>query len=339
MESWLICGDRQGRKVSIKVCQKTCKMTGECKEFQEIEAKKTIKIDNTPPTQPPSKGKVSKEAMSVSKKGIEKGKEGIFDPEIVEDLGKDEKISYPSNQNTLKPVLIPDGRAGELLSRALQIRTEIEVKFLEMGQVLDEIFSNRFYIDLGYPTQQDFCAEALDIKWRTATYLRNVYLWQTRLEIPKKKVAEIGWSKAAQILPVSKTKKDAMEWIEKAKEPGMTTQALNTKVRIARGKLTEEEAKVLPTKVLLSLYPDQKEIWDRAIKVGKKVTGSENIGYIVTGAICPEFLATYPDDEEILSKVQFVSRALKNFETAYKVKVLGDIMDQETGEIWMGRGE
>ncbi len=335
MGNWLVCPNNGSRKVSIEVCLKRCEKRTECSELQELpreELHAVMRKLNLPILE--DNAAIDSQALPDEAGPVIQTQGEQMDEEAVEDLAREPQIIVPQQDIlTLPGKREPSQQAQAAFKRAMSIRTEIEVKFLEMGQVLDEIFSNRYHLDLGYTSEKVFCELALDIKVRTATYLRNIYLWQVQLEIPEKEVAEIGWSKAAMILPVAKTKKDAQKWIKKAKEPGVTAQILNAKVRVAQGKITEEEAKNLPVKVLLSLSPEQKEIWDRTVEVGKRVTGSESVSYIVTGSIFPEFLSTYPSGDEFDSKAEFVLMALMTFEAAYNVKVLGDVIDISTGEI------
>lgn len=318
-KNWITCPNRKGGgKVSIEVCLKNCKVSKDCKELQAIQ-KEVI------PIQPLTEDKVPKEALPVSEQGVKNGKDGTDDTDT----------HYAVASHT--PEKFIKSRAMVLFDRAIEIRQEIGTKFLEMGEILHLMFQERCYKEFGYEDEESFCEAVLNIKGRTAAYLRSIYCWQTKLDIPSLKIAEIGWAKAKEIIPVSKTKEDALEWIEKVKKAGMTVQTIYEEAQIAQGKKTREEVKIRPIKVILALFPDQKEIWDRAVDVGKKVTGSESVGYVVTGAICPEFLSTYPDGYMWGSKTDVIVMALNSFEMAWGVKINGDVVNRETGEILVER--
>jgi len=247
-----------------------------------------------------------------------------LEPEIVE--------SSEELKEKASSVLQPSGEAARLYDRILSIRTEIEVRFFEMGQILSQIFANRYYLDYGYQDWKSFCAGTLDMSWRTATYLRDIYVKMSKLEIPESECAQIGWSKLAQILPVIKNKKDAKLWLKKAGEPGMTTEALNTEVRLARGKITKEEAEKLPTKIFFSLYEDQLENVERALELAKRMTGSESRSYWLE-MICAEFRITYESIEVEYSKSKLASELLGKIENLLRVKFKGEIVDADTEEI------
>jgi len=132
------------------------------------------------------------------------------------------------------------------------------------------------------------------------------------------------------------TEKNKDEWIKKAKKKGVTVQILNAQVRVARGKITEEESKVLPEKMFFPLFKEQKEIVELTLDVAGHVVGSDKKGFLLSDVICPSFLAEYPVGGEVGSRPEMIVKLLGRFEAAFKVKFAGEVTDLETGEILVG---
>lgn len=297
MSTYVVCPDRDGKKVAVEVCVNGCKLREVCEEFLEV----PVEVINSART-------------------------GLIPSSNIVSESQDEKA----------PV-VPSGRAEEALKRALSIRTDIEAKFLEMGQVLNEIFENRYYLEYGpernkYKDWKMFCFEVLGIKGRTATYLRDIYVKMTALEVPEQECAQIGWTKLAQILPIV-NKKNVDHWIKEAKKPGATAQSLNAKVRVAQGKITEKEAEILPEKMIFSFFKEQREIVELALDIGLKLTGSKSRSSVLADSICPEFLSTYPSGWESLTKGEVIAAILRRYESGFNVRFLGSVVEVETGEV------
>lgn len=307
MSTYVVCPDRDGKKVALEVCLNGCELREVCEEFLEVPAEviNSVRVEATPPEGP-----------------IEAGQTPGMSPEEV--AKKYPEVMEATDGET--PVA-PSNRAEEALNHAFSIRNDIEVKFLEMGKVLDEIFGNHY--DREY--KPDWL-ETLGIKKRTAIYLRNIYVKMTTLEVPEQECAQIGWTKLAQILPVV-NKKNVDHWIKEAKKPGTTAQTLNAKVRVAQGKITEKEAATLPEKMIFSLFKEQEQIVELALDVAGKAAASDKKGYLLADIICPEFLSAYPPGWETLTKGEVIAAILRRYESGFNVKFSGSVIEIETGEV------
>jgi hypothetical protein len=238
------------------------------------------------------------------------------------------------------PVVTSRNKAEELYKQVLSLKAEIEVRWFELGKILKEIKEGRHYIGLGCATWKDFCEMKLgllELRWRAVDYLITTVLKCEEVGIEKEVAGQIGWSKLKEIAPVV-TKKNRDHWIDVARRKETTVHVLWGKVQVALGKKTAEEvnAKAQYVKVTLILHLDQKKIWDLGMDVGHKVTGSDSDGHVVTGAMIPDFLATYAPGMEIPSKPEVVLKTLASVEAAFKVKFVGEVIDGETGEILVG---
>lgn len=316
MASYLICPKRKNSRVALDICLGKCESRGECEEFKEMPrdelhaAMRKLEIPILEETLPTIEAEMIGERIET------------------ENPGKPQVEHVPAVSTPQKPLV--NGEAARLYERVLSIRTEIEVRFFEMGEVLSQIFANRYYRDYGYQDWKSFCAGALDMSWRTATYLRDIYVKMTELDVPEQECAQVGWSKLKEVLPVI-DKKNVHKWIDKAKKKGMTTEALNTEVRLARGKITKEEAQRLPTKMMFSLYEDQLENVERALEIAQRMTGSESRGYNLE-MIAADFRGTYEAQDGEYTKARIICGLIGRIEAVMKIKI-GEAVDAESGEI------
>lgn len=307
MATYVICKNRQDRKIALEICQAQCKEQWDCEPFNRIMFDKPKGEQAEEPSETPT----------------------IEEPEESDDTDvQEEKIEgVPALRS----------KAQQLYEHVLALKAEIEVRWFELGKILEEIFEGRHYIDLGYTNWKDFCEVALgplELKWRAIDYLRMTRKKCDEVGIGREIAGQIGWTKLREIVPVvTRVNKD--HWIDLARKKETTVHALWGKVQVALGKKTEEEvnAKAQYVKVMLTLYPDQKKIWDLGMDVGHKVTGSDSDGYVVTGAMIPDFLATYAPGMEVPNKARVIANTLANVEAAFKVKFTGEVIDVETGEI------
>jgi hypothetical protein len=324
MATYVICENRQDRKVELAVCLVSCKVQFECNNFNEVprdiilEAAKKLGLTT--------------EATNESEPVIN------VEEETEEPAEAQEKSDATDAKQEIierSPAVPQDGKAQLLYQQVLSLKAEIEVRWFELGKILEEIFEGRHYIPLGYTTWKDFCEMALgplELKYRAIDYLRMTRKKCDEVGIGREIAGEIGWSRLKEIVPVV-TKKNKDHWIDVARRKETTVQVLNAKVRVARGKITEEESKVLPEKMFFSLFKEQKEIVELALEQAGKVVGSNKPGTLLSDVICPSFLAEYPAGVDVGSKPEMVVKLLVRFEAAFKVKFTGEVVDVESGEI------
>jgi hypothetical protein len=199
-----------------------------------------------------------------------------------------------------------------------------------MGEVLYVIFKKQYYVDAGYRDWRTFCNNVLDVKWRTATYLKDIYEKFSELGVDEILRKGIGWSKLKELLPVVNAQ-NVNHWIELARGKKNSVQVLNAMVRYALGKIPKEEADRVPQIVAFRLLEEQVENVKRALEIARRLTGSDSRAYQLE-MICAEFRATYDDDGE-RQKAKVVASLLRKIEVTMKVKFNGEVIDQGTGEI------
>ena len=327
MGNWVVCPRRDSSKVALAVCLVKCEHKHECEELMEVPtsdieavARKlnlNIEVD-----------------VVLNESPIEVAEDSLLKPAASKP--KDQKTNLPAVKNGAADSSAPTEeqrvkRAADLMEEAVILRSDVEVRFLSMGRVLDEIYKNKYYLDLGYEDWKRFCAEALDIKWRWALYVRAVYLKKEELGLSDHDCARVGIRKLAELLPVMTDKQTAQRWIEEAKKPGMTAEKLIAKVRHARGRINKEEAEKTPHKLIYSVYEDQLETIERAHELAREVTQSDSRA-VQLEAMAEEFRATYEHESGDFKKARIVSGVIRRLESIMKVKV-NEVVDVETGEI------
>lgn len=341
MATYVTCKNRENRKVELAVCLINCKEQFECDNFNEVPRETILvaakKLGLAPENQEFEPVINAEERME----GPAENEEMKSDAPQVQERSDDTDVRHEIIE---RPPAVPSsGKAQQLYQQALSLKVEIEVRWFELGKILQEIFEGQHYIDLGYTTWKDFCEVALgplELKWRAIDYLRMTRKKCDEVGIGKETAGEIGWSRLKEIIPVV-TKKNKDHWIDVARRKETTAQVLWGKVQVALGKKTEEEVKVLPKKMFFSLFKEQKEIVELALDVAGRVAASDKNGFLLADIICPEFLSAYPtgSDNLTMPKAKVLSRILIDLEAAFKVRFTGEVVDVETGEILVGTRE
>ncbi len=302
MSEYVVCPKRGEAKVSLQVCIGVCESREDCEEFKEV-----------PETDLQAAMKKMGKMPTVSSDSI------VGETEIV-DEGEGPESSEKDAEE-----------ASRLLQKAISIKNEIEGKFWEMGFILNGIFRNQYYVDYGYHDWKDFCNEVLEMRWRTATYLRDIYVKFTSLGVRGEDCVGVGWGKLKELLPIV-TKENVKYWLDEAKAKKVSVAVLNARVRHALGRITKEQSEKLPQQLVFRLYEAQLENVERAMELARRMTGSESRGYHLE-MICAEFRATYEAVEEDHPKQKLAVDLLKKVETLLGVNFKGDLVDAQTGEV------
>ena len=302
MSGYVMCPARGERKVSLEVCLTVCESREECSELKEVpEAELNA-----------AKARANKMPVPTSEEGV------VIDGVVVSPC-------EPEAERKKDPE-----EASKLIAKAMFIKDDIEGKFWELGEVLYIIFNKQYYVDAGYHDWREFCNGVLDIKWRTATYLKDIYGKFSPLDVEEAERKGIGWSKLKELLPIVNAQ-NVSYWLGMAKEKKVSVQVLNNMVKFALGKISKEEADKVPQVVAFRLYQEQVENVERALEISRKLTGSDSRSYQLE-MICAEFRATYESDDGG-SKQKVVVGLLNKIGAIMKVNFVGEVTDAGTGEI------
>jgi hypothetical protein len=303
MSGYVMCPKRGEKKVALEVCFSICETRDDCDEFKEVpEAELNAAMAKANKMPVPTSG----ECVVIDGVIVSPG-----EPEV-------ERKKDPEE-------------ASKLIAKAMFIKDDIEGKFWELGEVLFVIFNKGYYVDAGYHDWREFCNSVLDIKWRTATYLKDIYARFSPLDVEEAERKGIGWTKLKELLPVVNAS-NVVYWLGVAKEKKVSVQVLNSMVKYALGKITKEEADKVPQVVAFRLYEEQVQNVERALEISRRLTGSDSRSYQLE-MIAAEFRATYDVSDMDFSKTKIISNVLSRFEVVQKVKFRGEVTDLETGEI------
>jgi hypothetical protein len=302
---WCVCPRRGGRKVSLQICVGVCEVRDECEEFKEARP----------------------DDVEKARAMLNKLPAPLADADdIIGEIGVDSTVEIVDDEEKKE-----EGEASFLLGRALSIKSEIEGKFWEMGAILNEIFRNQYYVDYGYHDWKEFCSDMLDMRWRTATYLRDIYVKFTSLGIKAEDCIGAGWGKLKEVLPIV-TKDNVKYWLGEAKKKKVSVAVLNARVRHSLGKITKEEVEKLHRQLIFRLYDAQLQNVKRALELARRMTGSDSRAYQLE-MICAEFRVTYEVTDESHPKSSLAIDLLGRIENLLGVMFKGEIMDAGTGEV------
>lgn len=302
MSGYVVCPRRGEKKVSLEVCVSVCEHKEDCVELKEVPEAELNAV----------MVKVGKALAPTSGEGV------VIDGVIVSPC-----------EPEVDPKKDPE-EAGELIAKAMFIKDDIEGKFWELGEVLYIIFKKQYYVDAGYHDWREFCDGVLDIKWRTATYLKDIYGKFSPLDVEEAARKGIGWTKLKELLPIVNAS-NVDYWLDVAKGKKVSVQVLNSMVKFALGRITKEEADKVPQVVAFRLYKEQMENVERALEISRRLTGSDSRSYQLE-MICAEFRATYESDDGG-GKQRVVAGLLSKIGAIMKVNFVGEVIDAGTGEI------
>ena len=302
MSGYVMCPKRGEKKVALEVCLSICETRKDCDEIKEVpEAELNAAI-----------AKANKMPVPMSEECV------VIDGVVVSPC-------EPEVERKKDPE-----EASQLIAKAMFIKDDIEGKFWELGEVLYIIFAKQYYVDAGYHDWREFCNDVLDIKWRTATYLKDIYGKFSPLDVEEAERKGIGWSKLKELLPIVNAQ-NVSYWLGMAKEKKVSVQVLNSMVKFALGKISKEEADKVPQVIAFRLYQEQVENVERALEISRRLTGSDSRSYQLE-MICAEFRATYESDDGG-SKQKVVVGLLNKIGAIMKVNFVGEVTDAGTGVI------
>lgn len=102
-------------------------------------------------------------------------------------------------------------------NKAISLEKDISKQFLLLGEYLYRIDSERLY-EPQWTSFNEFIKEFKSLSQASVSKLLNIYSrFVIDYQIPEDKLIGVGgWTNIAEILPITKSKEDALEWIDKA---------------------------------------------------------------------------------------------------------------------------
>ena len=177
-------------------------------------------------------------------------------------------------------------KIDEILAWERAKERERDVRFVELGQYLCEVRSGQYWRLENLKSFDEFLEKRFPESRRKAYYLMAIHENLTR--IPKPRLREVGWSKAAEMAKVARRDGKAFDcatWLHRAKE--LPKEEFKREVeRHLTGKETE------PWELLyFKVYKSQLPVIEQALETASRMLGSnKSRGYILE-MICADFLA------------------------------------------------
>lgn len=209
----------------------------------------------------------------VKTKQLTKGEEALVDP--IEEVAK-AVLS-----------LAPEDALVELLNNV----NNVDYNYLKVGGVLSRIQEEKWWMEWGKISFNEFVTTSLAYKPRKALYLISIYNDLVDCGVPHTKFEGLPWTILKEISSVV-TKENVDEWVKYAKTLTLL-QLQETVAKHKAGTLDKSSVEAEPsTTVSMSfkVHTDQKETIEQALDKAKHEAGTEFPG-VALEAICLHYLA------------------------------------------------
>jgi hypothetical protein len=177
-------------------------------------------------------------------------------------------------------------KIDEILAWEKAKERERDVRFIELGQYLCEVRAGQYWRLENLTSFDEFLEKRFPESRRKAYYLMAIHENLTR--IPKPRLREVGWSKAAEMAKVARREGkdfDCATWLHKANE--LPKEEFKREVeRHLTGKETE------PWELIyFKLYRSQLPVIEQALETAALMLGSDKSRGYMLEMICADFLA------------------------------------------------
>ena len=177
-------------------------------------------------------------------------------------------------------------KINEILAWERARERERDVRFVELGQYLCEVRAGQYWRLENITSFDEFLEKRFPESRRKAYYLMAIHESLTR--IPKPRLREVGWSKAAELAKVARRDGKAFDcatWLHKAKE--LPKEEFKREVeRHLTGKETE------PWELLyFKVYKSQLPVIEQALETASRMLGTDKSRGYMLEMICADFLA------------------------------------------------
>ncbi len=163
---------------------------------------------------------------------------------------------------------------------------ERDVRFIELGQYLCEVRARQYWRVENLKSFDEFLEKRFPESRRKAYYLMAIH--ENLTKIPKQRLREIGWRKAAEMVKVARRDGDEFDcapWVHKAKV--LPKEEFKQEVeRYLTGKDTE------PWELIyFKIFKSQLPVIEQALETASLMLGSDKSRGYMLEMICADFLA------------------------------------------------
>jgi hypothetical protein len=259
----------------------------------------------TAPVAPATKAKAGKKAKAGTALSTDVAKHGEV---IVEG---DDVISDISN-------LVENLNEADARAMVGALQEGAEFTFVRMGAVLSVIQAKSWFEP--HASFKDYVEAEHGIAYRRAMYWIGIYNGLVESEVPWKKVAHLGWSKLAKIVPIL-TKANVETWVKRSE--ANTVLQLEEMVKAEQSKLklgtsAEGGEPKTVTTMTFKVHNDQKVTVEAALKKAKEVSGTD-IGTVALEFICLDYLGGNAKSQPLSDTLKDVGieKAVEAFNAAF----------------------
>ena len=177
-------------------------------------------------------------------------------------------------------------KIDEILSWEREKERERDVRWVDLGRYLCEVRAGQYWRLENLKSFDEFLEKRFPESRRKAYYLMAIHENLTR--IPKPRLREVGWSKAAEMAKVARRDGqdfDCATWLHKANE--LPKEEFKREVeRHLTGQETE------PWELIyFKLYKSQLPVIEQALETAARMLGSDKSRGYMLEMICADFLA------------------------------------------------
>src|ERR1700691_1894598 len=177
-------------------------------------------------------------------------------------------------------------KIDEILAWDKTIERERDVRFVDLGRYLCEVRAGQYWRLENIKSFDEFLEKRFPESRRKAYYLMAIHENLTR--IPKPRLREVGWSKAAEMAKVARRDGkdfDCATWLHKANE--LPKEEFKREVeRHLTGQETE------PWELIyFKLFKSQLPVIEQALETAARMLGSDKSRGYALEMICADFLA------------------------------------------------
>jgi hypothetical protein len=195
------------------------------------------------------------------------------------------RMAMEPNLDRRRALLILD-KIDEILLWEKTKEQERDVRFVELGQYLCEVRAGQYWRLENLKSFDDFLEKRFPESRRKAYYLMAIH--ENLTKIPKQRLREMGWSKAAEMVKVARRDGDRFDcatWLHNAEE--LPKEEFKREVeRHLTGRETE------PWELIyFKVYKSQIGVIEQALETAALMLGSDKSRGYMLEMICADFLA------------------------------------------------
>lgn len=179
-------------------------------------------------------------------------------------------------------------------TRIENLITDIDTKYVELADLLYEVYSKQYYKIWGFKNWRDYIV-SLKFGLRRIQYLISLKKWVDENITDARKrqrFLSLGWSKAKEFIGVVNDE-NVDEITEKAAKL-KTVEVVEVAREIKTGKKPDRSVNEL-TNLMFSVFPEQRENIEYALQLAQEKTKSDKRGHLLD-MICVEYIANNSDD-------------------------------------------